>query len=51
VGGVITFEELGAFKALEKVKIIEVGNNQNGKSMVGPKRISVAMHGGPKFPK
>jgi hypothetical protein len=51
VGGVLTFEELGAFEALGKVKIIGVGNNQTGNPMVSPKRLSVEMHGGPMFPK
>jgi hypothetical protein len=51
VGVVLTSEALGAFEALVKVDITEVGSNQTGNLMVSPRRLSVAMHGGPTFPK
>jgi hypothetical protein len=51
VGGVITYKALGAFEALGKVKITVVGNNQTGNLMVSPRRVIVAMDGGPTFPK
>jgi hypothetical protein len=51
VGGVLTSEALGAFKALGRFEITGVGNNQTGNPIVSPGRLSVAMHGGPMFPK
>jgi hypothetical protein len=51
VGGMLTSEGLGAFEALGKVNIIEVGNNQTGNPMVIPGRLSVKIHRGPMFPK
>jgi hypothetical protein len=51
VGGVLTFEALGAFEALGIFKITGVGNNQTDNPIVSPKRLSVAMHEGPTFPK
>ena len=49
--GVLTSEALSASKALGRFEIIEVGNNQTSNPMVSPKRLSVAMHEGPTFPK
>jgi hypothetical protein len=51
VGGVLTYEALGAFEALRKVDITIVGKNQTGNLMVSLERLSVEMHGGPTFPK
>jgi hypothetical protein len=51
VGGVPKSEELGAFEALVKVDITEVGNNQTDNFMMSPEILSVAMHRGPTFPK
>jgi len=51
VGGVITFEVLGATEALGIFEITGVGNNQADNLMVSPRRISVAMYKGPMFPK
>jgi hypothetical protein len=51
VGGVLTFEVLGVVEALGGFEITGVGNNQIGNLMVSPGRLSVAMYGGPKFPK
>jgi hypothetical protein len=51
LGGVLTFEALGAFKALGKVDITRVGNNQTGNPMVSHGRLGVEMHRGPTFPK
>ena len=49
MGGVLT--SLGASETLEGFKITRVGNNQTGNLMVSPGRLSVAMYGGPMFPK
>jgi hypothetical protein len=49
VCGVLTSEALGA--ALGRFEITGVGNNQTGNLMVSPRRLSVAMYGGPMFPK
>jgi hypothetical protein len=51
VGGVLTSEALGAAEALGRFEITGVGNNQTGNPMVSPGRLSVAMYGGPMFPK
>jgi hypothetical protein len=51
VGGVLTSKALSAFEALGKVDIIRVENNQTGNPMASLGRLSVAMHGGPTFPK
>jgi hypothetical protein len=51
VGGVLTYEALGAVEALGRFKITGVGNNQIGNPMVSPGRLSVEMHRGPMFPK
>jgi hypothetical protein len=51
VGGVLTYEALGASEALGRFEITGVGNNQTGNPIVSPRRLSVAMHGGPMFPK
>jgi len=51
VGGVIISKALGAFKTPRLFDITRVGNNQTNNPMVNPGRLSVAMHGGPMFPK
>jgi hypothetical protein len=51
VGGVLTSKVLGAVETLGGFEITGVGNNQTGNPMVSPRRLSVAMYGGPKFPK
>jgi hypothetical protein len=51
VGGVLKSEVLGVDEALGGFEITRVGNNQTGNPMVSPGRLSVAMYGGPKFPK
>jgi hypothetical protein len=51
VGGVLTSKVLGAVETLGGFEITGVGNNQTGNPMVSPGRLSVAMYGGPKFPK
>ena len=50
MGGVLTSEALGAVEALGRFEITGVGNNQTGNPMVSPRRLSVAMYEGPKFP-
>jgi hypothetical protein len=50
VGGILTFEVLGATKALGGFGITGVGNNQTGNPIVNPGRLSVVTYGGPKFP-
>jgi hypothetical protein len=51
VGGVLTFEALGALESLGKFEITIVGNNHTGNSMVSPSRLGVEMHEGLMFPK
>jgi hypothetical protein len=51
VGGVLTSKVLGAIEALGGFDITRVGKNQTGNPMVSPGRLTVAMYGGPKFPK
>jgi hypothetical protein len=51
VGGVLTFEALGAFKALGRFEITGVGKNQTGNPIVSLGRLSVALQGGSMFPK
>ena len=51
MGGVITSELLCVAEELGIFKITRVGKNQTGNPMVSPERLSVAMYGGPKFPK
>ena len=49
--GVLTFEALGVVETLGIFEITRVGNNQTSNLMVSPRRLSVAMYGGPMFPK
>ena len=51
MGGVLTSKVLSAIEELGGFKIIRVGNNQTDNLMVSPGRPSVAIYGGPKFPK
>ena len=51
MGCVLTYEVLGVAEVVGRFKIIGVGNNQTNNLMVSPGRLSVAMYGGPKFPK
>jgi hypothetical protein len=51
VGGVLTSKVLDAAETLGGFEITGVGNNQISNPMAIPGRLSVAMYGGPKFPK
>jgi hypothetical protein len=51
VGGVLTSKVLGAVETLGGFEITRVGNNQTSNLMVSHGRHSVAIYGGPKFPK
>ena len=51
MGGVLTYEALGAVEELRRFEITRVGYNQTDNLMVSPGRLSVAMYRGPMFPK
>ena len=47
----MTSKVLGAVETLGGFDITRVGSNQTSNPMVSPGRLSVAMYGGPMFPK
>jgi hypothetical protein len=51
MGGVLTSEVVGAAETLGIFEITRVGKNQTCNLMVSPGRLSVAIFGGPMFPK